>query len=93
MNFRKSTIALAAAGALATGTLAVPTTANATPAWVVPAIVAAGVGGLVLGAGHAHAYDYRGYYGPPPRGVVDVRPAERCWIEHRRRGPVEVCAR
>lgn len=92
MNFRKSAIALSAAGVLAVGTMAVPQQAAATPAWVVPAIIAAGVGGIVVAgaASQAHAYEY----GPPSHvGVVSVRPAGGCWVENRRGGPVEVCRR
>lgn len=90
MNFRKTAIALTAAGALGIGTIGATQPAAATPAWVVPTIIAVGVGGLVLGAtaNTAHAY------GPPAHaGVVTARPMTGCWIENRRSGPVEVCRR
>ena len=90
MNFRKTAIALTAAGAMGVGTLGATQSAAATPAWVVPTIIAVGVGGVLLGAtsGHAHAY------GPPAHaGVVTAHPAAGCWIENRRSGPVEVCRR
>lgn len=91
MNFRKTAIALTAAGALGVGAFGATQPAAATPAWVVPTIIAVGVGGLALGAAANNAYAY----GPPPAhaGVVSVRPAQGCWIENRRGGPVEVCRR
>jgi hypothetical protein len=90
MNFRKTAIALAAAGALGVGTFGATEQAAATPAWVIPAIVVAGVGGLALGAAADNAYAY----GPPSHaGVVSVRPSAGCWVENRRGGPVEVCRR
>jgi len=89
MNFRKTAIALTAAGALGVGTIGATQPAAATPAWVVPAIIAVGVGGVVLGASSG-AYAY----GPPAHtGVVSARPVGGCWIENRRGGPVEVCRR
>lgn len=90
MNFRKTAIALTAAGALGVGTIGATQQASAvTPVWVVPAIIVAGVGGIALGAAADNAYAY----GPPAHsGVVSVRPAG-CWIENRGSGPVQVCPR
>ena len=89
MNFRKTAIALTAAGALAAGSMTVTQPAHALAEWVIPAIIVAGVGGIALGvaANDAHAY------GPSHAGVVSVRPTGPCWVENRRRGPVEVCPR
>jgi hypothetical protein len=91
MDFRKTAIALTAAGALGVGTIgATQPAAAVTPAWVIPTIVAVGVGGLALGAAADNAYAY----GPPQRaGLVTVQPVAGCWIENRRSGPVEVCRR
>lgn len=86
MNFRKTAIAAATAGALAAGSLAAPTQANAYPAWVIPAIIAAGVGGLVVGGVTTTSYAHE-------RGNIYARPMGGCWIENRRSGPVEVCRR
>jgi hypothetical protein len=47
---KKTLIAMTSVLALAAGTIAFPATASALPVWVVPAIVAAGVGGLGVGA-------------------------------------------
>ena len=90
MIFRKTVIALAAAGALGLGTIGATQPAAATPAWVIPAIIVAGIGGVALGAAADNAYAY----GPPAHtGVVTVRPSGACWMENRRSGPVEVCRR
>lgn len=89
MNFRKTAIALTAAGALGLGTIGATQPAAATPAWVIPTIVAVGVGGLVIGAS-SNAYAVS----PPAHaGVVTARPVSGCWVENRRGGPVEVCRR
>jgi hypothetical protein len=98
----RNLIALAAAGAIGAAGLAMPTKAEATPAWVVPVIIAAGVGGLVLGGAAVAASDPAyAYYGPgygSPRGSVYVRPTgygPRCyWVRERTPwGPrdVEIC--
>jgi hypothetical protein len=90
MDFRKTAIALTAAGALGVGTIGATQPAAATPAWVIPTVVAVGIGGLALGAASSNAYAY----GPPAHvGVVTARPVGGCWIENRRGGPVEVCRR
>jgi hypothetical protein len=103
MKFRKTAIALTAAGSLAVGSMAATQPAHAVAEWVVPAIIVAGIGGLAIGAAtHAHAhYDpyAPAYYGPGPgygpSGVVSVRAnvGGQCWIENRRGGPVQVCRR
>ena len=97
MNFRKTAIALSTAGALAVGSMAVTQPAHALAEWVVPTIVAVGIGGVALGAAahsaHAHPHYGPAYYGPTAAGYVSVRPAGACWVENRRRGPVEVCPR
>jgi hypothetical protein len=87
MNFRKTAIALTAAGALAAGTIGATQQAAATPAWVIPAIIVAGVGGIALGAS-SNAFAYG-----PPAHVGYAAPASNCWVENRRGGPVEVCRR
>ena len=89
MNFRKSAIALSTAGALAVGSMAVTQPAHAIAEWVVPAIIVAAVGGVAIGVAADNAY--AAPYGPA--GVVSVRPTGGCWVENRRRGPVEVCPR
>ncbi|MBY0532075.1 MAG: hypothetical protein K2P86_08910 [Xanthobacteraceae bacterium] len=91
MNFRKTVIALTAAGALGLGTIGATQPASAvTPAWVIPVIIVAGVGGVALGAAADNAYAY----GPPSHaGVVTAQPVAGCWIENRRSGPVQVCRR
>ena len=95
MNFRKTAIALTAAGALGVGTIGATQPASAAPpAWVIPTIIAVGVGGVVLGAATNDAYAYGPAYGTPYRaGYVTVQPTAGCWIENRRSGPVEVCRR
>ncbi len=93
MNFRKTAIALTAAGALAAGSMTVTQPAHALAAWVIPVIVVAGVGGLALGAASSNAYAYDNYGEPQRTGFVSVRPTGGCWVENRRRGPVEVCPR
>src|SRR5262249_48623944 len=65
---RKVLSSLAAAGAIAAATVAVPSQANAFAPWVVPVIIAAGVGGLAVGATAANANAYG------PRGDVYVQP-------------------
>jgi hypothetical protein len=84
MNFRKTAIALTAAGALAAGSMTVTQPAHALAEWVIPAIIVAGVGGVALGVAADNAR---------ADGVVSVRPTGPCWVENRRRGPVEVCPR
>lgn len=93
MNFRKTAIALSTAGALAAGSMAVTQPAHALAEWVVPAIIVAGVGGVALGVASNNAYAYDNYGRPVHAGVVSARPVGACWVENRRRGPVEVCPR
>ena len=91
MNFRKTAIALTAAGALGLGTIgATQPAAAVTPAWVIPTIIAVGVGGVVLGAAADNAYAYDQ---PERIGSITVQPVSGCWIENRRGGPVQVCRR
>ncbi len=47
---KRTVIALAAAGTVALGTVATPRPASALAEWVIPVIIAAGVGGVVVGA-------------------------------------------
>jgi hypothetical protein len=91
MNFRKTAIALTAASALAAGSMAVTQPAHAVAEWVIPTIIAVGIGGVALGVASNNAYAYDNY--GAPAGVVSVRPAGPCWVENRRRGPVQVCPR
>ena len=91
MNFRKTAIALTAAGALGVGTIAATQPAAAvTPAWVIPTIIVVGVGGLALGAAADNAYAYDQ---PERISSISVRPVSGCWVENRRGGQVEVCRR
>jgi hypothetical protein len=70
---KRAVIALTAATALTAGTVTLPSGASAHPAWVVPAIIAAGVGGVVVGgAAIASRANAQAYY--EPRGQVYVRP-------------------
>ncbi|MBX6426946.1 MAG: hypothetical protein IRZ09_13610 [Variibacter sp.] len=99
---RKTLMALAAAGSLATATVYTPSQAQATPWWVAPAIVFGTIGGLTLGAAIAQPYyDPRvpaAAYPVAPSasaGAVYVRPTSSCyitreWIGGRMRR-VEVC--
>ncbi|MCZ7658235.1 MAG: hypothetical protein M5U07_10450 [Xanthobacteraceae bacterium] len=84
---KKTLIALSAAAALGAGTMTVPTSANAYPAWVIPAIIAAGVGGVVVGGAviNQQAYAASPYYAP--RGTVYVQPtapAASCYVARER---------
>lgn len=82
---QKSLIAVATAGALAAA-ITMPTKAEAYPAWVIPAIIAAGVGGIVIGGSALAASP--DYYGQAYRGgSVHVRPSgapSRCYIARER---------
>ena len=53
---RKSLIGLTSAITIAATAATVPTPASAYPGWVIPAIVAAGAGGVALGAGITSAH-------------------------------------
>jgi hypothetical protein len=89
MEFRKTAIALTAAGALGLGTFGATQPASAvTPAWVIPTIIAVGIGGVALGVAADNAYADQ-----PERIRVTAQPVAGCWIENRRGGPVEVCRR
>lgn len=82
---RKTLVTLTAAGALALAGLSLPSPVQAAPVWLIPAIVAAGVGGAVLGGAAAAANNLA--YGPPPVGSVYVRPtaeAPNCQIMRER---------
>jgi len=65
---RKSLIGLTSAIAIAATAATAPTPASAYPGWVIPAIVAAGVGGVALGAGisSAHAQTTGAIYSSSP---------------------------
>lgn len=87
--------AILAAAALAGATVSVPTKAEAYPVWLFPAI-AAGVGGLAVGAVVTTAAA-QPYYGPAPGNIyVQPRAAATCKIV-RERTPsggwarVEIC--
>jgi hypothetical protein len=47
---KRTILALAAAATVALGTIATPRPASALAEWVIPVIIAAGVGGVVVGA-------------------------------------------
>ncbi|WP_342361188.1 hypothetical protein [Terrarubrum flagellatum] len=84
---RKTLVTLASCAAMALGVAATPNTASAHPAVLVPWLVAAGVGGLALGAAAANARpvavtENRAYYdepapvvGAPAVGMRDCYPA------------------
>ncbi len=88
--------AAAVAVALAAATIVAPNKAEAvTPVWVVPAIVAAGIGGLTVGA---MATANAAYVAPGARGNIYVQPrAEATCRIVRERTPsggwarVEIC--
>lgn len=69
---RKTLIGLTSALAIAASAAAVPTSASAYPGWVIPAIAAAGVGGIVLGAGigSAQAQTTGSIFSAPPTAPV-----------------------
>lgn len=66
---KKTLIALSTAALVAAGSVAVPQKADAFAPWIIPAIVAAGVGGVVVGDVATQTY-----YAGPPRGEIYVRP-------------------
>lgn len=84
----RTAIALLTATSMAAAAAVLPTRAEAYPVWVVPAIIAAGVGGLVVGGGvvaSQQAYADERYANP--RGTVYVRPsgaAQSCTIVRER---------
>jgi len=82
-----------AAVALAAATISAPTKAEANPVWLVPAIIAAGVGGVVVGGAVASSRAYA--YEPAGNVYVEPRAAAQCHIIRERTvngwRRVEVC--
>lgn len=68
-----------AAVALAAATISAPTKAEANPVWLVPALIAAGVGGVIVGGAVASS---RAYAYEPTAGNIYVEPraAATCHI-------------
>lgn len=78
---KKSLMALSAAAIIGAGTIATPQPAHAIAEWVIPTIIAAGVGGVALGA----ATTNRAYYAEPAGTVyVQPSPAAQCRIVRER---------
>jgi hypothetical protein len=76
---RKGLIGIMSAGVIGATAIAAPTPSSANPAWLIPALIAAGVGGVVVGAGAASAAQ-------PPAPSVAVGPprAVEChWVRER----------
>lgn len=83
----RTAITLLTAAGMAAAAATVPTRADAYPVWVVPAIVAAGVGGLVVGGAVASQQAYADERYANTRGTVYVRPggaAQNCTIVRER---------
>lgn len=74
---KKTLIALTAIAVIGASTLAASRPASALAEWVIPTIIAAGVGGVAIGATAANA----NYYAAAPAGTITVRPS--CHFERR----------
>jgi len=76
----KKFLCLTAAAALSAAAVATPNPAAANPVWVLPVIIAAGVGGVAVGAAATtpRAYAYEPGYVTP--GNVYVAPTATCRV-------------
>ena len=74
---KKTLMSLSAAAVIGAGTIAAPQPAHAIAEWVIPTIIAAGVGGVALGAASSpHGpYAYAPYGYAAPAGSVYVQSA------------------